>query len=275
MFRFAEKKSGFAWAASFELKPTENNALRELTEMAATTYKTRTGGALPTSKFVDPNADVPKAIWNSQQLCVLVAKEVASTSADTGDGEGGDGDSESDGASAAAAADGEAPVVTCAYLNPAAAEAFGYPDADGYKALLDLPLPELTATVGKGGKYESGYEKKLVRREGAPLQGAEPSVMLTDVSRWTLEKMAVVGGKLATEVVGVAYCWESWTLPDGTTCLPGGVRQAAEQDPAEVAAAIEAQGALIRKMKEEDGLTNDDEPVKEAVAELLRLKALQ
>ena len=53
------------------------------------------------------------------------------------------------------------------------------------------------------------------------------------------------------------------------------MRQAAEQDPAEVAAAIEAQGALIRKMKEEDGLTNDDEPVKEAVAELLRLKALQ
>ena len=98
--------------------------------------------------------------------------------------------------------------------------------------------------------------------------------MLTDVSRWTLEKMAVVGGKLATEVVGVAYCWPAWTLPDGTTCLPGGVRVEAERDPAELAEAVEAQGALVRKLKEEDGLTNDDEPVKEAVAELLRLKAL-
>jgi hypothetical protein len=219
---------------------------------------------------------VPKAIWNSQQLCVLVAKEVAATTPSAGAGEEGEEGEEGESDGEAAAADGEAepPIVTCAYLNPAAAEAFGYPAADGYKALLDLPLPELAASVGKGGKYESGYEKKLVRREGAPLQGAEPAVMLKDVSRWTLEKMAVVGGKLATEVVGVAYCWETWQLPDGTTCLPGGVRQEAERDPAEVAAAVEAQGALVRKLKEEDGLTNDDEQVKEAVAELLRLKAL-
>ena len=45
-------------------------------------------------------------------------------------------------------------------------------------------------------------------------------------------------------------------------------------DPASVQAAVDEQAALIRKLKEEDGLGNSDAPVKEAVAELLRLKAL-
>ena len=40
-------------------------------------------------------------------------------------------------------------------------------------------------------------------------------------------------------------------------------------------AAITAQGAAVRRLKEELGLTNADEKVKEAVSELLRLKALQ
>ena len=46
---------------------------------------------------------------------------------------------------------------------------------------------------------------------------------------------------------------------------------AAEND---LDAAVAAQGALVRKLKEVDGLTNGDAAVKEAVAELKRLKAL-
>jgi len=38
---------------------------------------------------------------------------------------------------------------------------------------------------------------------------------------------------------------------------------------------IEDQGAEVRRLKEEDGMTNSDPAVKAAVAELLRLKALQ
>ena len=41
-----------------------------------------------------------------------------------------------------------------------------------------------------------------------------------------------------------------------------------------VACQVDEQSALVRKLKEVDGLTNGDAAVKEAVAELLRLKAL-
>ena len=271
-----KKGGGFAdILANLEIKPTDSNALRELVELAANTYKTRTGNTLPTSKFVDPGADVPKAVWNSKQLCVLVLAESSpAATAAAGEEEDGTASDPEEGADAAAAAVTE-PVVMCTYANPAAAEAFGYPAGDGYKSLIDLPLAELSASVGKGGKYESGYEKKLARRAGAPLLEEEPSVVLRDVSRWTLEKMAVVDGKLGTELVGVAYCWESWQLPDGTICTPGGIKEAPKLDPAELQAAIDAQGGLIRKMKEEDGRTNDDEEVQDAVQELLRLKSLQ
>ena len=55
---------------------------------------------------------------------------------------------------------------------------------------------------------------------------------------------------------------------------PGGVVSEPPADPAEVAAKIEAQGALIRDLKETQGLGNKSPEVVEAVAELLRLKAI-
>ena len=72
----------------------------------------------------------------------------------------------------------------------------------------------------------------------------------------------------------MCYAWERWELADGTTCKPGGERIAPSIDPADVAAALDVQAALVRRLKEEEGLTNADAEVKVAVAELLRLKAL-
>ena len=235
-----QKQSGFAWASNFELKPTESAALRELVETAVTTYKTRTGKDLHRDLLTKPGADVPKVVWGVPKCLLIVKRE-------------GDG-------------------VVCTYANPAAAEACGFDAADGYKSVIDQPRPELAAALGEGAKYESSYTKKL---DAASVGGGETArVAILDGERWVLEKMAVVDGKLATEPIGVAYAWEAWELDDGTVCKPGGVREAATVDPAEVQAAIEAQGALVRKLKEEDGLTNGDPEVKEAVQELLRLKAL-
>ena len=89
-----------------------------------------------------------------------------------------------------------------------------------------------------------------------------------------LEKAAVVDGKLAMEALGVAYCFEEWALEDGTICAAGGQRREPELTPEQVAAAVEAQGVEVRRLKEEEGLGNKDPAVMVAVAELLRLKAL-
>ena len=237
-----KKQSGMAWAQNFELKPTESAALRELAETVVTTYRTRTGKSLHRN-LDKPGVDLPKALWGVP-ICVMVVKE----------GEAGS-------------------VVT--YANPAAVEAHGLPAADGYKTLMDATTV-LPATL-QDKKYEGGYSKKV------PLPGAkggdggeEPtgSIIIRDAQRFALEKMAIVEGKLASERIGVVYAWEEWELADGTTCKPGGVREAPTIDPAEVQAAVDAQGAKIRELKGEGGLTNKDPEVVEAVAELMRLKAL-
>ena len=230
-----QQQSGFAWASNFELKPTESAALRELAELTVTTYRTRTGKTLHTS-LDKSGVDVPKALW-SAPLCVMVLR---------------------------ASEDGSGSVVT--YANPAAVEAHGLNVGDGYKSLIEAPTP-LVATLNSG-KYDSGYDKKLATAAG------DAKFTVRDAERWALEKMAVVDGKLANEPIGLAIAWERWELEDGTTCLPGGERIAPTMDPADVQAAIDAQAARVRSLKEEDGLTNADAEVKEAVSELLRLKAL-
>ena len=53
-----------------------------------------------------------------------------------------------------------------------------------------------------------------------------------------------------------------------------GIVEAPPIDPAEIQAKIDAQAAVVRDLKEEQGLGNSDPEVKAAVAELLRLKAL-
>ena len=235
------KQSGMAWAQNFEIKPTESNELRELAETAVSTYKTRTGKVM--HRIFDRGGDVPKALW-TLPLCVMVVKE-------------------KEGAS----------VVT--YANQAAVEAHELPTSDGYKKVMDAPTV-LPAKLE--GKFDSGYSKKIaLKSEGGAADDAEAAakkITVLDADRYALEKMAVVDGKIATERIGIVYAWEAWELEDGTTCKPGGVREAPAIDPAEVEAAVEAQGAKIRALKGEGGLTNQDPEVVEAVAELQRLKAL-
>lgn len=237
-----KKESGFAWAANFELKPAESSALRELAELACNSYRSRTGKGL--HRALDQGDDLPKALWKAPVAVMIVR----------------------------AAAEGAGSVVT--YANLAASEAHGLTASDGYKALIETPTP-LAASLSDG-KYESGYSKKLPLRAAADgADGADAgSFQLVDADRWSLEKMAVVDGKLTAEPIGLCYAFFEWQLEDGTTCRPGGVREAPSLDLAEIQVQVDAQGLEVRRLKEEEGLTNGDDAVKAAVAELLRLKAL-
>ena len=69
-----QKTSGMAWAQNFELKPTEAAALRELVDVAANTYRTRTGKGF--HKDVTGAGDVPKAMW-AVPKCLLILREEA------------------------------------------------------------------------------------------------------------------------------------------------------------------------------------------------------
>jgi hypothetical protein len=233
----AKKESGFAWAANFELKPTESNELRELAEIAVSTYRTRTGKSLHRS--LDRGGDVPKALWKAP-VCVMIVREKA---------------------------DG----TEIAYANPAAAEAHELPTSDGYKALMAASAVLPVTLADK--KYESGYQKTL-QQLGKTEDGVGAATFIVrDAERWTLEKMGVVNGKLASEPLGLVYAFSQWELADGTTCEPGGKRTAPSIDPAELIAAVDKQAARVRELKD-SGLTNADAEVKDAVAELLRLKAI-
>ena len=163
-----KKGGGFAdILANLEIKPTDSSALRELVELAANTYKTRTGNTLPTSKL-SIRCRRAKGRLELQQLCMLVLAESSpAATAAAGEKEDGTASDPEEGADAAAAAVTE-PVVMCTYANPAAAEAFGYPAGDGYKSLIDLPLAELSASVGKGQVRER-LREEVARRAGAPL----------------------------------------------------------------------------------------------------------
>jgi PAS domain-containing protein len=143
-----------------------------------------------------------------------------------------------------------------AYANDAACEFAGKKHTELIGSATTLP-----ATVADG--YDSSYEKKL---DGNTMQKAK---------RWAISKMAVVDGELVTEDQGVGYAFEAWVRDeDGALCRPGGVVEAPPIDPAEIQAKIDSQAAVVRDLKEEQGLGNSDPEVKAAVAELLRLKAL-
>ena len=145
---------------------------------------------------------------------------------------------------------------TISYANDAACEFAGKKHTELIGSATTLP-----ATVADG--YDSSYEKKI---EGNTIQKAK---------RWAISKMAVVDGELVTEDQGVGYAFEAWVRDeDGALCRPGGVVEAPPIDPAEIQAKIDSQAAVVRDLKEEQGLGNSDPEVKAAVAELLRLKAL-
>ena len=146
------------------------------------------------------------------------------------------------------------------YANVAALEAHGlaataYDDLIGSNTLLP-------AEMGGDVKFDSTYGKKL--------KAASSDDFTFEGTRWLIEKMAVIDGKVAMQRLGVAYMWEEWELDDGVTCAPGGVRRAPEMSETELEAAIEAQGAAIRSLKEDEGMGNQDPPVVEAVIELKR-----
>ena len=135
-----------------------------------------------------------------------------------------------------------------AYANDAACEFAGKKHTELIGSATTLP-----ATVADG--YDSSYEKKL---DGNTMQKAK---------RWAISKMAVVDGELVTEDQGVGYAFETWTRDeDGALCKPGGIVEAPPIDPAEIQAKIDAQAAVVRDLKEEQGLGNSDPEVK-AVAE--------
>lgn len=151
---------------------------------------------------------------------------------------------------------------TVSYANDAACEFAGKKHTELIGSETVLP-----ATVADG--YDSSYEKKV---DGRTMQKAK---------RWSISKMAVVDGELVTEDQGVGYAFSAWIRDeDGALCKPGGIVEAGGPiDPAAIQALIDTQAAAVRDLKELDAarlesLGNKCPKVVEAVAELLRLKAL-
>lgn len=146
------------------------------------------------------------------------------------------------------------------YANMAALQCFGLAEKDfeglvGEKGMaVDLPGKMVK-------KYESGYTKKAWR---ADTGGGPPhDISLRGASRWALERTVFADGVLSMEAAGVAYTWTEWM--EGNEVV----------DPAgEIQDRVKEQGALIRKLKEEDGLGNKDPDVVKAVEKLLELKAM-
>lgn len=253
-----DKKSGFEWASNFELQPYESSEKRALVETLCTAHQTRTGKPLHPS-IIDAS-DVPKALWRAPIACLIVAPApapVAATAAEDGDAATAKADETAEDVGTALP-----PEFVYAYANVAALEVHGLQPSECNDLIGQAAA--LPGTWGSGKKYEGSYSKKL----------SPPGVMLAEATRWPLEKMAVVGGKLSVQTVGIAYAFSSWELEDGTICEPGGVRRARELSMEEVAAAVVAQAAEVRRLKD-TGLGNKDAEVVEAVSELLRLKALQ
>jgi len=235
-----QKKSGMDWARDFEVMPFDSSVLRPLADAAAGAFEARTGKPLDAS--LAGAGDLPKALYKAP-VCVMVVSDDK-----------------------------------IAYANDAACEFAGKKHTELIGSATTLP-----ATVADG--YGSSYEKKI---DGNTMQKAK---------RWAISKMAVVDGELVTEDQGVGYAFEAWTRDeDGALCKPGGIVEAPPIDPAEVQAQIDqqvrvrcllrtvstawgrhsssAQAAVVRDLKEEQGLGNGDPEVKAAVAELLRLKAI-
>ena len=142
-----------------------------------------------------------------------------------------------------------------AYANAAGCEFLG----GDHQAVIGATT-ELAFALDAG--YESKYEKKVSGRT------------MRDAKRWQMDRMSIVDGALATEVVGVAYAFETWLLETGELGEPGGKVSPPPMDPAEVEAQIDAQAQVVRELKEDQGLANKDPAVVAAVAELLRLKAI-
>jgi hypothetical protein len=269
-----KKEAGFAWAASFTLKPFESASLRDLATSACASFEGRTGK--PLTEEIRKSSDVPKTLWNAPVACVIIGEESGDADADAD----GDGDGDGDAATTAAAG----PVIQ--YANIAALETVGL-KPDQFEQLLATKDPESgewkvsekvdtfidLPSVMKGDKaYESGYKKKMIKAN-ANTNTASVDVTIESAQRWKLEKSALIDGKFVTETIGVAYAWNSWLEGEDTLCRPGGVREV-NIDIGDIEEKIKSQGEVIRELKEVQGFGNKDPEVSDAVQELLRLKAL-
>ena len=254
----AQKQSGFEWATSFSLKPFEAKPTRELVTTAVASYEGRTGK--PLCDDIVGVADIPKALWKAPLACIVVDKKNE------------DDDSSSGG-------------TEVIYANLAALETVGL-TGDQWDQLMVSPGPkgdsesefpnivlDLPSQM-KETAYESGYQKKMVRKnKGADGEDVGHDIGVVDAERWKLEKSALVDGAFVTQPLGVAYAWKEWVLDDTTVCAPGGVRREMI-NTGDLQGAVDEQAGRIRSLKEEQGLGNKDPQVQEAVAELLRLKAM-
>ena len=72
---------------------------------------------------------------------------------------------------------------------------------------------------------------------------------IEEVERLLLEKVGIVDGKLVATAIGVAYIFEGWILKDGATRKPGGLRIEPSLSPEEIQAAVDEQGAVVRRLK--------------------------
>lgn len=237
-----KKQSGFAWAQDFTLAPFESSEGRSLSSLLCSSYESRTGKSLDGE--LRGAADLPKVLWKSRAACVLVVAE------------------------------GPEPV---RYANVAALECLGISEGTfgelvGAKSFAGGSV-DFPGKMAK--KYESGYTKKVFRANSdvSDETGARKiDITICDACRWTLEKATLVDGKFVAESAGVAYAWSSWTEGDETVNVDG--TRMTVVDPEKIQERIEEQGALVRKLKEEDGLGNKDPAVMAAVATLLKLKAM-
>ena len=236
------QQSGFAWASSFTLKPSESSTLRELASLTCASFEGRTGK--PLSESLKGAADIPKALWNAPDMaCVVVAP-------------GND--------------------CQIVYANVAALETVGLkPDQfeqflstqqedQTWKAPENRVVADFPASMGDK-TYESGYNNKIIR--------GETDIYIQDAHRFAIQKSALVDAKFQTENVGVAYAWASWLEGTDTECRPGGQRDN-KVDVEQLKKDISAQGEVIRELKQVQGLGNKDPKVANAVEELLRLKKL-
>jgi len=251
-----KKKGGFEWAASFVQQPFEASQKRDLVSAALASFKGRSGKSL--SPELDAAADIPKAIWNSAEVaCVIL------TSPEAEDGDG-----------------------LVEYANIAALETVGLKKnefeqlfstkpkelwiADDIKSVGDAIRLDLPPAMKGDNKFERGYKKKMLRREGEP-----GDVTIIDAYRWDVEKSTFEDGKFVTKSIGVGYAWGEWFIGENLLCSPGGVeKEIGEEDLGDLKERISNQGALIRDLKENQGFGNKDPQVVKAVAELLRLKSL-
>ena len=160
------KKSGFEWASNFNNKPFETAVLRDLVSTAASGYQAKTGSPLHAS--LSGSSDVPKAVWNAPIACMI-----------TGPAE-------------SASEEEPAPEGCCLYANVAALEAHGL-GANAYDELIGsrTVLPE---DMGGDVKFDSNYGKKLKPAAG--------DAFTIEGTRWLVEKMCVVDGKLGMERLG-------------------------------------------------------------------------